>query len=144
MLKVPAFLTLGALALFTGCGPASLYPLVTAEEAAPVNSASLGLWKACHDKDLWKIEASGDRAYTFRQLDEGDTKGRIRLIKLEGQWFADIEPDGGIVPGHLFAKLRLEDDTVHMAFLKEAPAVKALRHESVPSADDRETVLTAP
>src|SRR6266542_4492658 len=145
MLKLPAVLTLATLALFTGCAPvASLYPLASGDDTAPLDSAYFGAWKACEDKDLWKIEASGDRAYSYRQLDPGDSKGRFRLVDVGGQWFADIEPDGGIIPGHLLAKIRLEGDILYMAFLKETAVIKALPHETVGSGDDRQVVLTAP
>jgi hypothetical protein len=142
MLKLPAVLTLAA--LFAGCTPmASLHPLVSADDGALVDSAYTGLWKSCDDNDLWKIEASGDRAYSYRQLDKDSDKGQFRLIELGGQWFADVQPEGGIVTGHLLAKVRLDGDTLYLAFLTEAAAVKALPHEIVGSGDNRQVILTA-
>src|SRR5438552_4043723 len=142
MRKLPAFLTLAALALLAGCTPmASLHPLVSADDAAPVDSAYTGLWKSCDEDDLWKIEASGDRTYSYRQLDKDTDKGQFRLIEFGGQWFADIQPAGGVVAGHLLAKVRLEGDTLYLAFLTEAAAVKALPHEIVGSGDSRQVIL---
>src|SRR5438046_2056621 len=106
MIKLSAVFPLAGLLLLAGCARmGSLQPLVTADDAAPVDAAYTGIWKSCEDnKDLWKVDTSDERTYSYRGLDKDGGKGRFRLVEIDGQWFADIEPEGGVVPAHVLAR----------------------------------------
>src|SRR5215472_2450208 len=147
MNKLPVTVTLAALALLTGCMPlASIRPLVEDGEAASVDPAYLGLWKDCKEADatdIYEVEKSGEVAYGYHNLKSGDEAGEMRLIVLSGNLFADIRPNGGVVPGHILAKVRLDGDHLYLSFLQEDEARKALPHELVGSGDIKQIVLSA-
>ena len=146
MFKLPTELALAALALLTGCTPmASIQPLVEDKEAAAVDPAYLGLWKECtvnDNGDVYSVEKSHEAVYQYRNLNSGDERGEMRLVKLDGRVFADIRPTGGVIPGHILAKLRLDGDRLYLSFLREDEAQRALPHELVDVGESKQVVLT--
>jgi hypothetical protein len=146
MSKLPVTVTLAALALLTGCTPmASIQPLVEDKEAAAVDPAYLGLWMECtvnDNPDVYSIERSNEAVYQYRNLKSGDERGEIRLVKLDGSVFADIRPTGGVVPGHILARLRLDGDRLYLSFLREDEAQMALPHKLVDVGESKQVVLT--
>ena len=147
MIKLPEVFVLTTLVMLTACTPmASIRPLVEDNEAAAVDSAYLGVWKDCNGSehpDIYNVEKSRDVVYRYRNLTSADDAGELRLIKLDGTVFADIRPNGGVVPGHILAKVRLDGDRLFLAFLQEDEARKALPHEQVGAGDNKQVVLTA-
>jgi hypothetical protein len=146
MFKLSGVRTLAALALLTGCAPmASILPLVEDKEAAAVDPAYLALWKECKDTDnadIYSVEKLGAAIYRYHNLKSGEA-GEIRLIELGASLFADIRPDGGVVPGHILARVRLDWDRLYLSFLREDEARKTLPNEVVGSGVNKQVVLTS-
>jgi hypothetical protein len=144
MLKLTAMLAFGALVTLTGCASmVSLHPLAPDEEAERVDLSYVGLWKECAGDEVWRVERKGDRVYGYFQLTRDGDRGEVRLLDLEGTRFADMVPEGGVVPAHLLAKVHLEGDTLYLAFVDEKAASKALPHEIEGRGDGQQVILTA-
>src|SRR5437016_4628362 len=116
-------LSAGLLAgLLTGCSVVTLHP-VAGDQALPYDATLTGLWKAVGETDVYRITEGDDHTYRYSEIKDGskgcttDCCGRIQLLQAGGELFADIIPDGGIVPLHSIARVRLSPDQIRIAIL---------------------------
>lgn len=152
-MRFTMLLTLFAgVAAMTGCAPAvAIHPLYTTQNL--VSDLPLeGTWTA-NDGEVWRIQKSGD-GYDVTAVDARDSMSvsryNVHLLRLQDSEFVDVtgksDPDVGIA-GHLFAKIRLEGDDLHVAFVNESwlkEMVDAgLAPQSTPG-EGHQIILTAP
>jgi hypothetical protein len=151
------------LCLLAACGPVlSIHPLYTDKDAV-FDPALVGTWVDPHDSSSAPIifERSSNNSYkAITRLDKDTSVDQIfeaHLVKLNGRLFLDAvqtknrisgqEEDMGIaVPGHMFARVSIEGDSLRLDLLDQdwikdqlATGKTSIGHEEV----DGDIVLTA-
>ncbi len=84
-----------------GCSVVALHPLA-GDSAAPADRSLAGLWKVVEETDLYRITQADEKTFKYCELkdDKATDCGSVQLVELGKQWYADIIPDGSIVPLH--------------------------------------------
>ncbi len=151
MSKLPMVMTLAAMGWLTGCAPlASIRPLATKQDAI-TDPAFAGTWREGDSENIWRIREAEDSTYEFQKLGDDHDKGKIRLVKLGGQLYADIWDDSETIPAHFFGRVRLEGDDLYLALLSSTWLKEQVvrnndpRHERLGEGEvkDSEIILTA-
>ena len=134
----------------------SLHPLY--EERNLVSEPALaGSWTDESGHDTWTFAQDGERAYKLTittdenpDKDENPLKFEVHLLQLGGLLFLDLsDQDSGLtgIPGHVFAKVRLEGDQLGLAFLSNGWMKQKLVQERslsfVPTGDGKPIAITA-
>jgi lysophospholipase L1-like esterase len=130
--------------LSTGCSVVALHPLA-GDQAAPVIPSMAGLWRPVGETDTYRI--SVEDATTLKYCEIKDEKaedcGSVQLIQLAGQMYADLVPDGSIVPLHLILRVKISADEIRMAMLEKVDLTAVPRYEIVGKGDTQQVVFTA-
>jgi hypothetical protein len=147
-MKLTALLgILAGAAVMTGCGPVlSIHPLYTQEDL--VSDIPLeGTWAEQDDNQVWQIHKSGDGYEAINAATA--ERFSVHLLRLKGVRFLDItsRSEGLAIPGHLFAKVWMEDGALRIAMMKDdwlkQMAQDGLGPQSVMD-PDKDVILTAP
>jgi len=131
-----------------GCSVVTLHP-VAGDQALPYDATLAGLWKAVGDSDVYRITQGDDHTYRYCEIKDesknctADCCGRIQLLEAGGEMFADIIPDGGVVPLHLIARVRLSPDQIRIAILDKVDPKTPLMYEMVGKDNSKQLVFTA-
>lgn len=135
---------LAALAFTSGCSVVALHPLA-GDGAIPADRSIAGLWKPVGEPEQYRITQADERSFGYCELKETQEPecGKIQLIRLGGDLYADIVPNGGIVPLHLIARVKITADEIRLSALNKVDPKTAPRHEIVGKGDDKQLVFTA-
>jgi hypothetical protein len=134
---------LAAAAFLTGCSVVALHP-VAGDAANPYDARLAGMWQQVGETDLYRITQADDTTYRYCEIK--DTKndcGKVQLLNVGSELFADLIPDGGIVPLHLIFRVRIAPDEIRLAILHKVDPQTPLRHEILGKDKDKQTVFTA-
>jgi hypothetical protein len=111
---------LAAFSLFlTGCEILSLQPLYS-EKDTTTEPAVIGRWKTADDNTIWKVTETKPGYYSV--VEEGKSGGQLeaRLTRLGKVLFADflpVEMEACQIPGHLFARVQVDDSKMKIAWV---------------------------
>ncbi|MEK7404375.1 MAG: hypothetical protein AAB225_04645 [Acidobacteriota bacterium] len=111
----------GIMMLLAACSVRSLHPLYEDKDLV-FEPGLLGTW-AEKDSETWTFGRSGVNAYELVCTEEGKVTGRLdaRLVRLGKHLFLDLYPkdvdESFTVPAHVFVKVRIEGDVLHVAIL---------------------------
>jgi hypothetical protein len=142
MLKFAALAML--IGLTTGCSVVALHPLA-GEQAAPVTPSIAGLWRPVGDTDTYRFSVEDTTTLKYCEIkdDKAEDCGSVQLIQLAGQMYADLVPDGSIVPLHLILRVKISADEIRMAMLEKVDLSAVPRYEIVGKGDTQQVVFTA-
>ena len=134
---------LAAAGFLTGCSVVTLHP-VAGDAAKPYDARLAGTWQPVGETDVYRIAQADGTTYGYCELkDSGNECGKVQLIQLGQDLFADLVPDGGIVPLHLIFRVKIAPDEIRMALLEKVDPNTPLRHETLGKDMDKQTVFTA-
>src|ERR1700690_306027 len=109
--------------LMTGCGSmVSVSPLYS-DETVTQNAGLIGTWQASTGDDILLVRAGDNKTYQALYTSMKDSAStmlfQVQLVKLQGTLYADLVRDtsGWAIPGHAFAKVSLNGDTLSVSFL---------------------------
>lgn len=115
-----SLLVFAGLAL-TGCRSISfLYSLVEGPQDVAKDVDVSGVWTSAGQKESWTFERQKDGSYSLTWRDKEDTlQLEAQVVRLSNYLFLDLasKPEGSAITGHLFGRLRIDGDTLAVAWL---------------------------
>jgi len=138
----------------TACDTLSLQPLYS-ERDTTAEPAVLGRWKTGDGDDIsiWTVTETKPAVYSVVEERKAGDPLEARLTRIGQDLFADfqpVEPVYGHIPGHLFARVRIDGSTMRIAWVDFKWLARQIRPPSFPShqfvafGDNNHLVLTAP
>jgi hypothetical protein len=132
-----------AATFLSGCSVVALHP-VAGDAAQPYDARIAGMWQPVGETNLYRITQADDTTYRYCELkDSGNECGKVQLITAGSEVFADLAPDGGIVPLHVIARVSIAPDEIRLAILQKVDPKTTLRYEILGKDKDKQTVFTA-
>ncbi len=138
--------------LLAGCDILSLQPLYS-EKDTIAEPAVIGRWKTVDDNTIWRVTETKPGRYSV--VEEGKSGGWLeaRLTRLGKVLLADFRPvemEACQIPGHLFARARVDASKMTIAwidfkYLVRQPGLPLFpAHQFVAFGNENNMVLTAP
>ena len=125
MRKIILAVVVAGMILMTGCvSLLSLSPLATGDNVI-FDPAVVGAWMDDMDgKETYLIVPDGDKAYEVVYTSKGDPALKFQgsLVDVNGIRILDLQSrptiDDFSIPGHFFAHVRVEGDSLYVAFME--------------------------
>ncbi len=132
----------------TGCLTLSVYPLYSAKDV--VTDLPLeGQWVDTAHQENWEIRKGGDVYIANSPGDDEDEPVEMRLVRLGERHFLDLTANDTpslAVPAHMFAKVWVVGDDLHIQTMDSAWLEKKVRESGMAFVElpDKDVLLTAP